>query len=143
MSRLLFALVVALGLPATAHAASDEEKVRQFLHGMFDKPQAALSLDAVVIEAGYALADWSQDQTGGRAFLRRKGEDWLLILCAGDEIRAASALAQIGVPQPHAEALAQKLAQAERSVPPARLSLISSFNGIVRMDEHPHDSAKD
>jgi hypothetical protein len=114
--------------------------VRQLLRGMFDKPEAPLTLDAVVVEADYAIADWMQGQAGGRALLRRKGDGWQLILCAGDEIRTSPALMRIGLPARHAEALAQKLAEAERSVPPERLAMISAFNGIVRMENlqnHP------
>jgi hypothetical protein len=140
MRRLLLILAAALWLCATAHAASDEETIRQVLRGMFDKPEATIALDAVVVEADYGIADWSQGQIGGRAFLRRKGETWQLILCAGDEIRSADALVRVGVPAQYAVALAHKLASAERSLPVERLALFSTFHGIVSMEnaDQPH-----
>ena len=56
----------------------------------------------------YAIADWVQEGSGGRALQRRRGGQWLLILCNADGIKSAAALRQAGVPAPDATNLAER-----------------------------------
>jgi hypothetical protein len=51
---------------------------------------------------------------GGRALLRRKGQDWELILCAGDGIKSRDALAKVGIPLQDAAALERETDQTKR-----------------------------
>lgn len=90
----------------------------------------------MTVEGGFAVAGWTQGDMGGRAFLKKDGAKWTLILCAGDAIRSASGLAASGVPSETANALAAAIAEAEKSVDPARLAKLASFQGIVHMDGH-------
>lgn len=145
-TKLFAALIILWSLTGSAAAGPDEDAVRDLLHSTFDKPAAKLEVAPVVAVAGYAIAGWTQGETGGRALLRNRNGRWAIILCAGDEIRNAEALRQAGIAPDAANALAQALAKAEQTVPADRLAMFARFEGLVRMDEagnHPpvHDRA--
>lgn len=137
---LLRSVVMALVLTVAAAvgaspAASEADAVRAVLMAAFDKPGQRLSVDPVATAGDYAVADWSQGATGGRALLRRGASGWIIVLCSGDGIRSADGLAQAGIPRPAAEELAAALAEAERHIPAERLALFAIFEGMVRMEE--------
>jgi hypothetical protein len=135
LAKLSVGLVVSLGLIGHAMAGPDEDAVRHLLHSTFDKPDAELVVEPVVATAGYAIADWTQREMGGRALLQNKHGRWSLILCAGDGIKSAEALQRAGIAPTTASALAHALATAERLVPADRLAMFSRFEGLLRMDE--------
>jgi hypothetical protein len=146
LTKLFVALVVFWSLAGSALAGPDEDAVRDLLHSTFDKPDAKLAVGPVVTTAGYAIAGWTQGETGGRALLRNKHGRWTIILCAGDGIRSAEALRHAGIAPHVADELAEALAKAEQTVPPDRLGMFARFEGLLRMDEadnHPpiHDRA--
>lgn len=132
MFRTTFAAVIAFcGLVASALAGPDEEAVRHLLKATFDKPEARLGVDPVVVSGDHAIAGWSQGDMGGRALLRRKGAGWIIVLCAGDDLKSADVLHKVGLPHDAAKGLADRLADAEKSVAPERLALFSTFEGLV------------
>jgi hypothetical protein len=140
LTKLFTVLIVLVGLAGSATAGPDEDAVRDLLHSTFDRPEAKLDVAPVVALAGYAIAGWTQGETGGRALLRNKRGRWTIILCAGDEIRNAEALRHAGIAPDLANALAQALAKAEQTVPVDRLAMFARFEGLLRMDEagkHP------
>ena len=114
----------------------EQTAVMAVMHGMFDKPGSELIIEPVVVEDGFAVADWIQGSMGGRAFLKYGAGKWTLVLCTGDEIRSAEALKASGVPTGTAERLAASIAEAEKNISPDRLKMFASFQGTVRMDEH-------
>ena len=118
----------------SADTADDEVAIADVLHAMFDRPDATLDASPIVVSGEYAIADWTQGEMGGRALLQRRERGWRLILCAGDGLRTARGLADLGVPSVDASALARKLAAAERDTPQRRLAAMSRFDGVVRMD---------
>lgn len=141
MRILIVALCLFLLWPAASFAGPQEaEAVRATMKGIWEKPGAPLTIDPVSVVENYALADWEQGGTGGRALLRKKGGRWEVLLCAGDEIRHAQALRSVGVPEGLAERLAAALAQAEQGIPRSRLERLASFKGLVRVspDHHSH-----
>lgn len=107
--------------------ADEAQPIRALIGATFDRPEARVVSDPVVIEEDYAVADWVQGGKGGRALLRKQRGQWLIALCAGDSLRSAEGLARAGVPREVARNLSQRLAQAERAVPPAQLELFSRF----------------
>jgi hypothetical protein len=121
-------------MAAPARGADDEAAIRRLLVDVFDKPEARLTVDPVVIEEDVAIADWSQGDLGGRALLRRKGAVWEIALCAGDALRQSSALEKLGLAKPRAEALAASLASAEKRLSPALLARMAQFDGVVAVD---------
>lgn len=116
------------------------------MHATWDRPNAPLDVGPIVVQDDYAIAGWTQGAMGGRALLRREQGSWNTILCAGDGIGDVEGLEAIGLPIGQAEALADRLAQAETQVSPERLAMMASFRGIVRMSAgrggHAPDAAK-
>ena len=136
LNALLVALVTIAAV--SAFAGQDEEVVKGVLMAAFDKPDARLVIEPIVVSGGYAIADWTQVSTGGRALLRRGHHGWDLILCAGDEIKNPDALKLAGLSTADAAGLAAALASSEVPLPRERLARLSSFEGIVRMGEGNH-----
>lgn len=136
--RIGVAMIAATILIFSAHYAlsdpSDQTAIQTTLHGMFDKPGVELVIDPIAVEGEFAVAGWTQGDMGGRAFLKKSGSGWTLVLCTGDEIRSAEALAASGVPADAAQRLAGQIAQVEKTIGPARLQKLASFQGVVRMD---------
>lgn len=145
IAAVLVTVGIAITSPAFAHdtgtahhqAADDPTAIRDLMHSMFDRPDAELVIEPVVVEAGFAVAGWTQGEMGGRAFLRQQDGHWRLILCAGDEIISVAGLTASGVPDEVAAALAAAIATADEGVDPARLAMFASFGDIVMMDDHP------
>jgi hypothetical protein len=126
--------VVALLAATPALAGQAEDQIAKLMHGTFDRPDAKLAVDPVVVAGDYAIAGWSQGDLGGRALLRQHRGAWSVVLCAGDGIKSAEALRQAGIPAAEATTLVASLAEAEKHIPPERLALFAKFEGIVTMD---------
>jgi hypothetical protein len=102
--RCAAALLLLIAGPVFAQTA-DEAAISKLLHASFDRPDSRLTIAPVVVARGHAIAGWAQGEMGGRALLRKKGETWELVLCAGDGIKSRDALAKVGVPVQDAAAL--------------------------------------
>jgi len=131
---------VLLGAATTGRAddAAEVAAIKTLMAGMFDQPQSRLDVGPVVVVGDHAIAGWSQGDMGGRALLRRKEQVWQLILCSGDPLKSAEALAKMSVPAAIASRLAAQLAEAEAKVSPERLAMFARFDGIVMMDSSGH-----
>ncbi|WP_157083631.1 copper uptake system-associated protein [Bradyrhizobium manausense] len=121
----------------TAVAESDVDSIQHLLHSAFDKPDAELIVEPIVVASDHAIAGWTQGDMGGRALLRRKGGEWAIILCSGDALKSVDALVKAAVPEGAAATLEQKLVKAEASLDPRRVAH-SRFEGFVMMDETGH-----
>ena len=141
LRNLLAAMVVWASLgAAAADATTDQASIRRVLMTTFDKPEARLAVDPVVIVGAHAVAGWAQGERGGRALLLRRGAEWHITLCAGDGLKQAKVLRETGISQADADALAKSLATAEARLPAAQRAKFSTFDGVVRMDangQHP------
>jgi hypothetical protein len=126
--------IVAVFATTQALAGQSEDQIAKLMHGTFDRHDAKLAVDPIVLAGDHAIAGWSQGDLGGRALLRRHHGAWSIVLCSGDGIRSAQALRQAGIPPVEADALSAKLAAAEARVAPERLALFAKFEGIVMMD---------
>lgn len=131
----LLLLVCAVFVGGPGHAESDETTISGLLHAMFDKPDLPLAVTPLVIAGDFAIADWAQGETGGRALLRRKPQGWALVLCAGDAIKTRQALVTAGVPAGDAARLERDLAAAEAGLSQKDVAMFSRFEGLVTMDE--------
>jgi hypothetical protein len=142
-TRLFRALAVAtvwtalIGAVHVVTAAEPDEKaaIRTLIGKTWDKPDAKVEIDPVVIAGTHAVAGWTQGQRGGRALLRKRDASWGVVLCSGDPLRHAAALIEAGVPEAEAQALASGLAAAEQQTDPQRVKLFSTFEGVMRMDD--------
>jgi len=141
--KMLAPLAVSLASVASLQAAEpakDEVSIRHVLMATFDKPEARLVVNPVVVVGVHAVAGWAQGERGGRALLMRHGTEWRITLCAGDGLKQAKVLREAGIPQADADALAKGLATAEAKLPAAQRAKFSTFDGVVRMDangQHP------
>lgn len=130
-TALLLALVT---IAACGGEADDVTQIEQLMRATWDRPDAPLSAGPIAVHGDYAIADWTQGATGGRALLVRRERRWLVSLCSGDGIRTASGLRSVGLPAAVAAELADDLARLERDVDQERLRAMSAFAGIVRME---------
>lgn len=134
----LMAATLSMCAMVTAHATdvstSDRAGVNQVLMSQFDRPDARLTVDPVVVSGDAALAGWSQGERGGRALLFRTGHGWQIALCGGDGLKDAKVLREAGVKGAAADTLARQLAAAEARLPAAHRARFSTFDGLLRMD---------
>jgi hypothetical protein len=93
IARVGLALAISAATAVAEPVTADETTIASLLHGMFDKPGETLLVELVIVAGDHAIADWTQGQVGGRALLRRWQQQWALILCAGDGIKSAEAIA--------------------------------------------------
>jgi len=137
LSKRLPLLLLALAGPLSAWAATpDEDAIRAVLMAEFDKPDARLAVQPVVVAGQHAIAGWFQGSRGGRALMRRHGSAWQIVLCSGHGLKNPQALRDAGIPSGAAARLLEDLARAEAALSPARRQQVSSFDGTVRMDAH-------
>ncbi|MCX5581647.1 copper uptake system-associated protein [Kaistia terrae] len=123
------------GVDGQASAGGDEHAIEHVMKSIWDSKESPLDVAPVVVAGDYALAGWVQAERGGRALLRRHGHEWRIVLCSGDDLKSASNLVKAGLPQPEAEALSGRLADAEAKLDPKVVARFSLFEGMVRMDE--------
>ena len=145
---LLLAVAVVLHARAAAADVADQTAIATLLHGTFDRKDAQLTIAPIVVVGDYAIAGWTQGEMGGRALLRKKAQQWSLILCAGDKIKSARSLMTAGVSGPDASALERDLAAAESAMSKQQTAMFSRFQGITMMGgsdndrtDHRHDAS--
>jgi hypothetical protein len=141
LRHIVAAALLCASLGATAaDPSADQTAIRHVLMSTFDKPEARLVVDPVVVVGAHAVAGWAQGERGGRALLSRQGTQWRITLCAGDGLKQASMLREAGLSAADADSLAKGLATAEAKLPAAQRAKFSTFDGVVRMDasgQHP------
>jgi hypothetical protein len=74
---------VRLGARVDGGHQRDSQAVTTTLMATFDRPDARLKVEPVIVDCDVAIAGWAQDGRGGRALLRRVSGHWKIILCAG------------------------------------------------------------
>jgi copper(I)-binding protein len=114
---------------------SDEDAIAAMQTAMFDKPDSPLTMGPIVVAGSYAVSDWAQGGTGGRALLRKTDKGWAIHLCAGDALKDAAQLVGLGVPEAEAHHIAEALASAEAKLDPALVGQFASFDGMMMIDE--------
>lgn len=109
----------------------DQQAIITLMKAQFDKPEAPLAVDPVVVMGDDAVASWAQGDMAGRALLRRTGDAWAIVLCAGADLRDPAFLSQHGVAD--AAMLSQMFNQAEDGLGADKVTLYSGFQGVVDM----------
>jgi hypothetical protein len=136
-------LVVMFVMTVDARALDTAEaEIIQVLKNQFDRPVNSLEVPVVVVSGDYAVADWLQDNRGGRALLRHDVDGWHTQMCSGAQFKSVQVLLQAGVPSADAERISQDLAVQESNLIAEQLKKIDSFQGIVDMltqQEHHHE----
>lgn len=142
-ARLLLAALSVLMMVAAAGAqapAADQDQIKHLMRKTWERPDAPLSIDPVVVVEDHAIAGWVQDGRGGRALLRRAHGTWDVVLCSGDQLRSPETITATGASPDLARRLVVGLLAAEAGLPPDRLAKLASFEGIVPMGSahQPH-----
>ena len=144
LSIVLATLVVAIPMAHAGGPDADKSAILHMMLATFDKPDARLIVDPIVVTGDHAVAGWEQSGSGGRALLRRIDGKWLIWLCSGDALKNSTALAEMGVPKSDALALAQGVIAEEAKLPAAKRELFSKFDGVVMVQgtaDHDHADA--
>ena len=80
----VISLFAAFACLTASAAATDAEQAAKAMRDIWDKPDAPLVVEPVVIEGDYALAGWVQLERGGRALLRYGATTRELVLQPGE-----------------------------------------------------------
>jgi hypothetical protein len=137
MVAALAVLTASAAIALAAPAGADARSINQLLHAMFDKPDVSLLVGPVMVSGDHAVADWVQGDMGGRALLHRREASWIIILCAGDAIKAEETLVKAGVPVVDARKLEVDIRVAESKLAPETVAMFSRFEGLVMLDGTP------
>jgi hypothetical protein len=135
--RLLFASLALVGC-AGVGGSSAEQGVRDFMAGIFDRPDARLTVPSVAFAGDYAVAGWLQSGRGGRTLLRRSPEGWEFVVCGGADLTTLKGLREAGLPDVLGPAMVTAIGRAEASLTSEQLRLLGDFPGMLRMEGvHP------
>ena len=135
--RLLFASLALAGC-AGVGGSSAEQGVRDFMAGVFDRPDARLTVPSVAFAGDYAVAGWLQSGRGGRTLLRRSPEGWEFVVCGGADLTTLKGLREAGLPEGLGPAMVTAIGRAEASLTSEQLRLLGDFPGMLRMEGvHP------
>lgn len=111
---------------------TDQQKIVETIAKFYDREGNKVHTHPVVVEKNFAVADWTQGKTGGRALLKKSSNQWAITLCAGDGLKDIDFLNQAGVPRDQAFALVKKLEKAERGITAERIKQFSLFSAAVQ-----------
>lgn len=134
-------LLALAGSAALAQGANPETQVRDLIAKTYDRPDHKVETVPIVVDGDYALADWTQDEKGGRALLRRAEGQWQIMACGGDAFKDLKTLKDAGIPAGTAKTLIARLSAAERSVSPERVKrfgLFGTADDPRLKDHHAH-----
>lgn len=135
--RLLFASLALAGC-AGVGGSSAEQGVRDFMAGVFDRPDSRLTVPSVAFAGDYAVAGWLQSGRGGRTLLRRSPEGWEFVVCGGADLTTLKGLREAGLPDLLGPAMVTAIGRAEASLTSEQLRLLGDFPGMLRMEGvHP------
>jgi hypothetical protein len=119
--------------PAIVHGGhqQDSQAVTATLMTTFDRSDARLKVEPVIVDGDLAIAGWAQDGRGGRALLRRVSGHWKIILCAGEALKQRNGMIAAGIEPMQADRMAAAVLAAESKLAPATVALLDSFEGTM------------
>lgn len=129
-------VLVALATAALA-ADADADRIRGVMRATFDRPDAPLLVEPVIVVGDHAVAGWRQGDLGGRAVLRRADGAWAVFLCGGDALKDARELQDAGIPAADARAIARELAAAEADLPADVVARFGTLKTLVPVGDAP------
>ncbi|WP_208353402.1 copper uptake system-associated protein [Pseudaestuariivita rosea] len=108
--------------------SNDRSLIRSTLQ---DQIAAHLDLAAVAVIDDVAVAGWTAGQTGGRAFLRRSGDNWQVTLLSGSTLATSAGIQAGGLSPRVASSLLAQLNEAEASLAVETVEKLDHFKGTV------------
>lgn len=133
--------------PMSVAGGTDAEQIEAVLMAQFDSPDAPLTVSPITIQGPVAVAGWSQQGKGGRAFLRQDDMGWFVELCAGKSLVQPTTFVSMGLTRAEAESLAAAVNGAERSAGADLIGRLNAFEGTVLVgrsaaDGHGHGAGQ-
>jgi copper(I)-binding protein len=125
--------------PMSVAGGTDAEQIEALLMAQFDRPEAPLTVAPITIQGKVAVAGWSQDGKGGRAFLRKDEMGWFVELCAGESLVQPATFVSMGLNSAEAQSLAAAVNGAERSAGADLIGQLNSFEGTVIIGRNATD----
>ncbi len=126
-------LVASSSLLNADNSGAETAAITKIMRATWERPDAPLLVEPVVVVEEYAIAGWAQDKRGGRALLKRRGGVWEVILCGGDGLTEAEAVVAVGASPDLAARLAAGVRNAEARMAPTDRAKLSLFGGIVEV----------
>jgi hypothetical protein len=131
----------AMGMAHHPHKGSDADGIRHAMMATWDKPDARLTVEPVVVSGSHAIAGWIQADRGGRALLRRDHDKWVVVACSGEGLKDVSLLRQAGLSAGAARELVRALAAAEATLPAEQVKKYALFDGWLKVEGAHHAPA--
>lgn len=136
--HIAFVLFLLLTLHANISMADDEQsQITHTIKSQWEKPNAPLQVEPIVIVHNFAIADWFQQEKAGRALLHKQSNHWSVVVCAGDALKEIDSLVNSGVPEEEARKLNEAINKAEQQLSVTQLTKLSDFKAWTKMTEHP------
>ncbi len=117
--------------PMSTVGMTDPEAITTMLKAQFETPDSPLTVEPITVQGEVAVAGWSQDGRGGRAFLRKDAEGWFVELCAGKDLVTPGMLQSLGLTAAEADGMAEAIATAEAAGGPDLVARLDGFEGTV------------
>lgn len=96
-------------------------------------PEATIA--PIVLDGDTAIAGWTLEGTGARAFLRRGATGWRVEMWSGPSLTLQATLTSLGVPRSAGDRLRSELTAAEAALGPAFTLRFDAFPGTVLIPE--------
>ena len=115
--------------------------IEALLKTQFDTPENPLTVAPITVQGDIAIAGWSQNGMGGRAFLRQDAKGWFVELCAGKGLLMPEMLTGLGLTAADAASLLASVNAAEAALGAESITLFDSFDGeiFIGRDGHGQD----
>ena len=126
------------GAVAPAMTGDDPTDIEALLKAQFDTPESPLTVAPITAQGDVAIAGWSQDGRGGRAFLRKDTEGWFVELCAGAGLMLPETLEGLGLTPADAETLLAAARAAEATLGTEAIQRFDSFDGMLMIGRAGH-----
>lgn len=117
--------------------------IEALLKAQFDTPENPLTVAPITVQGDVAVAGWSQNGMGGRAFLRQDADGWFVEVCAGKGLLMPEMLTGLGLSEADAGALLASVTAAEAGLGAETIALFDSFDGelFIGREGHQHGAA--
>ena len=117
--------------------------IEALLKAQFDTPENPLTVAPITVQGDVAIAGWSQNGMGGRAFLRKDDMGWFVELCAGKGLLMPEMLTGLGLAEADAGTLLASVNTAEAGLGAEAIALFDSFDGelFIGREGHQHGAA--
>jgi copper(I)-binding protein len=119
------------GAPAPAMTGNSVADIEALLKAQFDTPDSPLTVAPITVQGDVAIAGWSQNDMGGRAFLRKDAHGWFVELCAGAGLLLPETLKGLGLAPADADTLLAATGAAEAKLGAEAVARFDSFDGML------------